>query len=50
MKEEAIDCLIMAMDIVTRLKMTDHEIDSYLDWKLNKWLDNFAKRKQNKRR
>ncbi len=45
MMEEAIDCLIMGMDLVVHLGMTDKQIQLYLDKKIDKWLDNMKKKK-----
>ncbi len=45
LKEEAVDCLIMAMDILVKVGVTDKEITKLLKAKMDKWLDKMEKRK-----
>lgn len=45
LREEAVDCLIMAMDILAHTKTSNRQVKRIFDRKLEKWLDKMEKRK-----
>ena len=45
LREEAVDCLIMALDILVKVKTSDKTINRILNAKLDKWLDKMEKRR-----
>lgn len=44
-KEEAVDVLLMALDILVYMKTSDKQLTRYVAWKLDKWLDKYGKNK-----
>ncbi len=45
LREEAVDCLIMSLDILVKVKTSDKDVRRLLNAKLDKWLDKMEKRK-----
>lgn len=43
LREEAVDCLIMAMDILVNVKTSDKVMSRLINAKLDKWLDKMEK-------